>query len=225
MNILSDFKARFAVLLVAAFVFTAEGWAMPASTVKVTDSSNLVHPGGENLFIGTNFNTGVGLKGLKGFGVTAGYHFEKSFFLDLAFNFYQFPYEAVKVYFQGMDQTTFVEGSELARDRSKTSATMFTVGPGIGVFYKLFDSKRWVESARFGLNYLSYHEGDVTFMGGVVNFQGTIGYHLDPVLISLGLGWNLGYMQRVTDAQDITTNNYLPIQWWSFQLSALMWIY
>lgn len=213
--------------LIASIVFIgieSNCFAMPASTVKVTDSSNLIHEGREKLFLSTNINTDVALKGLKGFGLNVGYHFEKSFFLDLSFNFYQFPYDAVKVYFQGMDQTVFVEGSELAQDRSKTSATMYTIGPGIGVMYKLFDSKHWVESARFGLNYLSYAEGDTSFIGGVGNFQGAVGYHLDPVLLGLGVGWNLGYMQRNSNPSDIESNNYLPVQWWSFQLSAMIWI-
>ncbi|GEM_PF-1613208 len=116
---------------------------------------------------------------------------------------------------------------EVERYRAATGrVNLFSAGPGLGMMFKLFESERWVEWGHFGLGYARFSDGanSLEFKGALARMQGGVGYRLDPVMLSLGLSWNLSYVQRISSPYEMPHDNFLPLQWWGVHVGFSYWI-
>jgi hypothetical protein len=206
-----------------------QAFALPATTVPVQETDQYVpfahKPKG--WFIRLDADSDVGFRGTQGIGVAVGYY-KKFFFYDFTGNFYKTQYGAVKVYdnTDSADTDAIFTGTPVQSLADSDSGKLLTFGPGIGFIEHLFGGKDWVGMGRFGLNMAIYRDATMaeSFVGGLANMQGSIGYDTTVGILSAGLTWNLGYLHQTPATSVYVNSNALPMQWWAFQISLLTWI-
>ena len=205
----------------------ADDIQMPATTITVDETSSLSAVGGKTWFGGLTSSTDLGFRGLRSVGLRAGKLLD-GVTLDLDVHYYMGPFSAWWVHRSGDIHPVSLPTpeAEVARNRQGMNGSMLTLGPGVGGVFRLFGSKRVLETLRFGLNYARYSENQsgLSFIGAQGSFAGGIAYKLDPFLLGLNASWNLAYLQRTVDVphrDTIVKNTFLPMQWWGLQVSVM----
>lgn len=164
--------------------------------------------------------------GLFGKGVSVGYT-DKNFNYDFSIHTYESQFQSVRLHLVNAADLEAYTTAESTRRRSDTRlGSMVSFGPGVGGYFKLLKSEKWVEMGYISLHYLKYSEPSrlVDFAGGLFSTFGGVGYRVDPFMVAFGLSYNVGYVNR-TPTLEIEHNGYLPIQWWAFRLDFFAWLY
>lgn len=215
-----------ALLALASFTPAGLAWAKPATTLRIPETTSFNPLSDKSWFLRGDVQTDLPFQGAQGAGASVG-RFFKYFFVDLSFMYHTARYGAVNVYQPG---SVPVEGdAEIRRNRSTNDRVgLLAIGPGIGTTFKLFESERWVEMARFGLNYAQMSDGErgLTFNGALANFTAAFGYTLGKVVIAPGLTWNLGFLNTPDrqSAAEFEHKSFLPTQWFSWHLGLYFWL-
>lgn len=200
---------------------------MPATTVDIPD---IITPKIEHKspwFLRLESSADAAKLATYGAGLSVGY-LSKHFFFDLTYAYYLSKYGSIRVYQKGVsDAAPLDPNSEIGRPRADgDTGVIQTIGPGVGFIFQLFKSEKWFQMGRVGVSYATFFDNanDLTFRGGMLNVNASMGYHFsDSWVLAPGVAWNLGYLQRATAPSTIENENFLPIQWFSFQLALCFW--
>ncbi|MBI2606174.1 MAG: hypothetical protein HYW49_08855 [Deltaproteobacteria bacterium] len=219
-------------LAVACPARAEEPVGMPATTLEIVDTSRISTPGGKKWFLAADYSTDVASKGAKGFGLSVG-RVWNDIYADLSATFYSATYGAIRIEQTGVNRydSPLEPDAEIARKSDSDPGSIYTVGPGVGFIYRLLDSEKFVEMGRAGIGFAQYSDQkkELIYRGGLVSFHGAIGYRMGSAILAPGITWNLGYVQRVKSPGgrplDTERHNYLPMQWWAFQLNLHLWMF
>ncbi|MBI3543771.1 MAG: hypothetical protein HY075_10910 [Deltaproteobacteria bacterium] len=204
------------------------GSGKPATSIKIDDPTLYAPADDSSWYLRGDVGVDVPVAGAAGFGVGVG-HLGDYVFFGGAFRFYGMRYGAVRVYQPGTSGLLVNKGSEVGRQRSDSdTSTMFSLGPEIGFMMKLFGSDKWVESGRFSLAYAQYQDttNSLSMRGALAEFHAEVGYKLtESITLAPGVTYYLGYTRRTgaTVSTAFESNNFLPIQWWSWQGALYVW--
>ena len=206
----------------------AHAGAMPASTMPVPETTGVETRSKAHWFMKSDYMGALASSSANGLTFSVG-RLLKHVWFDGWMLYTSGGYGAFNI-----NQTTvnIFEGRatydrEVERYRTETGrVNLFSAGPGIGMMYKLFESERWVEWGHFGLGYARFSDdaNEFGFTGALARMQGGVGYRIDPVMMTLGLSWNLAYVQKTTNPYEAEHDNFLPLQWWAVHVGFSYWI-
>lgn len=237
-QIVKELGFAFTLFLGASFAIAADEQKPhsphkgPASTVETHDFTIFKAPNDKKWFSRAQVSLELPTRTVLGAGVAVAYYW-KSFFVDLDLKYYKTQYGGLRIYQTGIvnPDTLLSPESEVGRRRHKNEAgTLYTAGFGSGYFFRLFESEHWVEMGRFAASYARYFD-DVNrfrFQGGIATFEAGIAYLWRSLAFGPSVTWNVGYLRKIRpepDSDIIVKDGFLPIQWWSVQLSVYAWMF
>ena len=215
------------------FCLAQVAFAKPATTLKIPETTTFETPKDSPWYVRAMLTEDVPFAGAAGAGFAAG-HMGEFVFYDFQAAFYKATYGAVHVDQSGATGSTPLDPtSEVGRPRSNAdTATMFSLGAGVGFMFKLLKSDDWVEIGRFGLNYFQYQDStnSLSFRGPLANFHGEVGYRLsNRVMLAPGATLNVAYVSRTGDAKAPATGSFphdkfLPLSWWAWELGIYFFL-